>query len=213
MQTLRELEPFFKGYVAIYVALMIICAVMLWRGRRSLRLFSADYGAFLRQPWRLTTFIIAAIGLTVVAPYTGDPTWDYFDAIMMSVFTYLSAPWVVGTLYLTAARRASLAQVYIAVILWMASASWCYDLYILFKQGMYPITWASNIAASSVLYLCAGLMWNLDWRAGHGVVFAFREPGWPQPVSSASFMRVAAFAAPFMIIVGVGVAYFLWTQL
>ena len=25
--------------------------------------------------------------------------------------------------------------------------------------------------------------------------------------------RVAAFAAPFMIIVGVGVAYFLWTQL
>jgi hypothetical protein len=80
-------------------------------------------------------------------------------------------------------------------------------------QGMYPITWAWNIAASSVLYACAGLMWNLDSRTGIGVVFAFREPCWPQPASGGGFARVAGFALPFMLIVGVGVAYFLWTQL
>ena len=213
MQALRELEPFFKAYVACYVALMVLGAVALYARRGHLALFTADYRKFLGQPWRLTTFTIAALGMVIVAPYTGDPTWDYVDAAMMSILTYLTAPWAVGTLYFALAGRARPIDVFIAVVIWLTSASWCYDLYILFKQGMYPVTWAWNIAASSVLYACAGLMWNLDWRAGHGVVFAFREPGWPQAVSSASFLRVAAFAAPFMIIVGVGVAYFLWTQL
>jgi hypothetical protein len=64
-----------------------------------------------------------------------------------------------------------------------------------------------------VLYACAGLMWNLDWRAGRGVVFAFREPGWPQAAGGGGFARIAAFALPFMLIAGGGVAYFLWTQL
>jgi len=213
MKVLVGLEPFFQIYIACYVLAMLAGALLLWRERNRLSLFSTDYGRFLRLPWRLTTFIIAAVGMTVVAPYTGDPTWDYIDAPMMSILTYLTAPWVVGTLYECLAGRALWVHVYIGIVLWMTSASWCYDLYILFKHGMYPVTWAWNIAASSVLYLCAGLMWNLDSRAGHGVVFAFREPGWPQAVGGGGFARVAGFALPFMLIVGVGVAYFLWTQL
>ena len=213
MKVLKELEPFFQAYIACYVLAMLVCVVLLVRERHRLSLFSTDYRKFLCVPWRLTTFIIAAVGLTVVAPYTGDPTWDYFDAIMMSVLTYLTAPWAVGTLYTMLAGRARPVEVYIAVVLWLTSASWCYDLYILFLQGMYPVTWAWNIAASSVLYACAGLMWNLDSRSGRGVVFAFREPGWPQPVGGGGFARIAGFALPFMVIVGVGVLYFLWTQL
>ena len=213
MKVLVGLEPFFQIYIACYVLAMLAGALLMWRERARLSLLTADYGRFLRLPWRLTTFIIAAVGMTVVAPYTGDPTWDYVDAPMMSILTYLTAPWVVGTLYQCLAGRARVAHVVIAIVLWMTSASWCYDLYILFKRGMYPVTWAWNIAASSVLYLCAGLMWNLDSRAGHGVVFAFREPGWPQAASGGGFMRIAGFALPFMLIVGLGVAYFLWTQL
>jgi len=213
MQVLRELEPFFQAYIACYLALIAAGAWCMVAQRKRLSLFSADYRKFLCQPWRLTTFIIAFLGMVLVAPYTGDPTWDYFDAAYMSLFTYLSAPWVVGTLYLACAGRARAVEVFIAVIVWLAVASWTYDLYILFKLKMYPPTWAVNIAASSVLYLCAGLMWNLDWRAGHGVVFAFREAGWPQAVSAGSFMRIAGFALPFMLIVGLGVAYFLWTQM
>ena len=212
MKVLAELEPFFKVYIACYLLAILACAALMLRERARLSLFSPDYRKFLGQPWRLATFIIAAVGLTLVAPYTGDPTWDYFDALMMSVLTYLTAPWAVGTLYMLLAGRARPGEVFIAAGLWMTSASWCYDLYILFKQGMYPITWAWNIAASSVLYACAGLMWNLDFRDGRGVVFAFREPGWPQ-AAGGGFMRIAGFALPFMLIVGVGVAYFLWTQL
>jgi hypothetical protein len=183
------------------------------RERRRLSLFTSDYRGFLGQPWRLATFFIAAAGITLIAPYTGDPTWDYFDAPMMSVLTYLTAPWAIGIFYRLLAGRARPAEVVVAAVLWMTSASWCYDLYILFKQGMYPSTWASNIAASSVLYACAGLMWNLDSRAGHGVVFAFREPGWPQAAGGGGFARIALFALPFMLIAVLGVAYFLWTQM
>jgi hypothetical protein len=213
MKVLKDLEPFFQIYIACYVLATLAGAALMLRERQRLALFSTDYRKFLGQPWRLATFIIAAAGMTLVAPYTGDPTWDYFDAPMMSVLTFVTAPWVIGIFYLLLAGRARPAEVFIAAVLWMTSASWCYDLYILFKQGMYPITWAWNIAASSVLYACAGLMWNLDSRAGVGVVFAFREPGWPQPVGGGGFARIAWFALPFMLIAGVGVAYFLWTQL
>lgn len=213
MQVLRELEPFFQAYIACYLALIVAGALCMIAQRKRLALFTAEYRKFLAQPWRVTTFVIAFFGMVLVAPYTGDPTWDYFDAAYMSLFTYLTAPWAVGTLYFACAGRARGIEVFIAAVVWLTVASWSYDLYILFKLRMYPPTWAVNIAASSVLYLCAGLMWNLDWRAGHGAVFAFREPGWPQATSAGSFMRIAGFALPFMLIVGVGVAYFLWTQL
>ena len=212
MRTLAGLEPFFQAYIAGYVLLMLAGAACLIAQRRRLSLFSAGYRRFLGQPWRLATFAIAFAGMVLVAPYTGDATWDYFDAAMMAALTFLTAPWAVGTLYLGLARRARAVELFIAAVLWMTTASWCYDLYILWKQGVYPLTWAWNIAASSVLYACAGLMWNLDWRAGHGVVFAFREPGWPR-AGAGGFMRIAGFALPFMLIVGLGVVYFLWTQL
>lgn len=59
----------------------------------------------------------------------------------------------------------------------MFSASWSYDLYMYFKLGEYPITWLANIAASSVLYICAGLMWSLDNVPKRGIIFGFMEPG------------------------------------
>ena len=213
MQALRELEPFFRIYIACYLAVIVLGAICMVAQRKRLALFSADYRKFLAVPWRFTTFIIAFLGMVLVAPYTGDPTWDYVDAAFMSLGAFLTAPWAVGTLYAALAGRARVIEAFIAVVVWLTVASWSYDLYILFKLGMYPPTWAWNIAASSVLYVCAGLMWNLDWRSGHGVVFAFREPGWPQAASSAGFRHIAGFALPFMLIVGVGVAYFLWTQL
>ncbi len=106
MQVLRELEPFFQAYVACYALAMLAGAALMLRERHRLSLFSSDYRTFLGQPWRLTTFIIAAVGMVLVAPYTGDPTWDYFDALMMSVLTYLTAPWAVGTFYLAAGAGA-----------------------------------------------------------------------------------------------------------
>lgn len=36
--------------------------------------------------WKVVTFLIATIAMTVIAPYTGDPTWDYVDAPLMYSF-------------------------------------------------------------------------------------------------------------------------------
>ncbi|MBC3918102.1 hypothetical protein H8L32_11490 [Undibacterium sp. CY18W] len=36
--------------------------------------------------------------------------------------------------------------------MWMFSASWCYDLYLLLRDGVYPLTWEANIYAPSVMY-------------------------------------------------------------
>ena len=100
----------------------------------------------------------------MIAPYTGDPTWDYFDALMMSVLTFTTAPWAVGTLYRALRRKADVAQAYVALCALLFSASWCYDIYLVFRDGIYPATWRANFAASSILYLLAGMLWSLEWR-------------------------------------------------
>lgn len=58
------------------------------------------------------------------------------------------------------------------------SASWLYDAYIWARDGRYPVTWSSNLVASSVLYACAGLLWSLSTRPGRPVTFAFLEANW-----------------------------------
>ena len=44
------------------------------------------------------TFVVATAGITLIAPYSGDPTWDYVDSVFMSVLAFATAPWVVGRL-------------------------------------------------------------------------------------------------------------------
>lgn len=156
------------------------------------------------------TFAIASISMTVMAPYTGDPTWDYVDAAFMSVLTFLTAPWAVGTLFLAIKGKSKPAHIFIAVCLWMISVSWAYDIYILLKHGYYPPTWVSNIVLSSILYCCAGLMWNLQKKPDRGVVFGFMADDWPNPDHELPLKNVFWFALPFMLLVTAMIAPFLF---
>jgi hypothetical protein len=195
---------------------MFACFIALGifiRKPESFSISSADYRRFILVPWKLVTFIIATIGLTIIAPYTGDPTWDYFDAIFMSIFTFITAPWVIGIFYLAAKQRTSLVNLYVAVCLWMFSTSWSYDFYILLRDGSYPATWSANIFASAVLYFAAGLMWNLDWRANRGMTFSFQEKGWPSVSKESKFSRVVWIALPFMLLVVASALYFVLPNL
>jgi len=149
------------------------------------------------------------IGLNAVGPFTGDPTWDFATASFMSIFTFLFAPWSVGVLYRAMAAKETATSVYIAICLWMFSASWSYDLYLLIRDGYYPVTWSANLFASSILFVCAGLFWNLSFSPGRGVHFAFTEPDWPQLEARQSFSRLFWFALPFMILVSAMILYFL----
>lgn len=195
-------------YVGVYMLACVIALVVAFHNRRTITLFSVGYRKFMAAPWKITSFAVAALGMVWIAPYTGDPTWDYFDAALMSLLTFASAPWAIGTLYLFLRRKAHATHAYVAMCCWLFSASWYYDLYILLRDGQYPMTWLPNIFAASVLYVSAGLMWNLEWRQNRGVIFAFMEEGWPQAAAQANFIRIFGYAMPFMILVAASILYF-----
>lgn len=194
------MSTFFSVYIALWASACLVAIVLYVKDRSSYALSHANYWRFLFQRWKVITFLVATTGMTVIAPYTGDPTWDYFDALFMSFLTFFTAPWAMGALYKAAKKELPLRQAFVAVCIWMFSASWSYDLYILIRDGDYPITWLPNIFASSVLYISGGLLWNLDWRIGKGVFFPFMEDDWPMPSSQPVFKRLFWFALPFMIL-------------
>jgi len=204
------MDTFLYLYVAAWGTACLAAVVMALRDRSSYVIFHADYFRFIGQRWKWVTFAVALAGLTLIAPYTGDPTWDYVDAPLQSVLTFITAPWVVGILYQTMRRKVPLRQTYVAVCTWLFSASWVYDLYILCRDGSYPPTWSVNIVLSSVLYISAGLMWNLDYREGTGAVLAFKEDDWPAAPRRPVFHKIFWFAAPFIVVAAVLASVFLF---
>jgi len=202
-------DPFFYWYVGVWGTACAVALALVLANPKAYSFTEPAYFRFLGAPWKLVTFAIAGFGITVVAPHTGDPTWDYYDAAFMAILTFLTAPWSVGALYLALRGRSGLRQAWVAACLWMFSASWSYDLYLLLRDGEYPNTWLPNIPASSVLYCSAGLLWNLDWRPGRGATFSFQEPDWPHMAPAADFSRVVWVALPFMAVAGACILYFL----
>jgi len=196
-------------YIGGWLVACVVAIGLMVVHRHTLTLFGAGYRAYLLQAWKVVTFAIAATGMVVIAPWTGDPTWDYVDAGFMALLTFLTAPWSVGTLYLGLRRQSGLVALYVAACLWLFSASWSYDGYILLRDGYYPPTWLPNLFASSVLYCAAGLLWNLEWHPERGVVFGFMRPGWPVPAGAGGFLRVMLYALPFMLIAGAMIGAFL----
>jgi hypothetical protein len=169
--------------------------------RRELALFQGSYLRFLCRPWKLVIFGVAAIGFMLIAPYTGDPTWDWVDAGFMSALTFLTAPWVVGVLVRITRRQLSAWQASPAVALWLLSASWLYDVYVWNRDDLYPPTWASNLVASSVLYACAGLLWSLDLNPSGKVTFAFLQAAWLNGPSVRTSRVLWLWAAGFVVFV------------
>lgn len=202
------LPPFFVAYIAAWSAACLLALVVYLRDVPAFAFSHRSYWRYLGAPWKLVTFTVASAGITLIAPYTGDPTWDYVDALLMAVLTFVTAPWAVGIIFLALRRRAPLKQVWVAVCVWMFSASWCYDIYLVWRDGAYPLTWLPNIGASSTLYAAAGLLWNLEWRAGRGVVFGFMLDGWPAPAERAGQHRIFWFALPLMLFAAIAILSF-----
>lgn len=199
-----------KLYLACWIAAMGGALVLYLREQNSYPFSHAAYWRFLLVPWKVIIFIVAAAGITLMAPYTDDPTWDYYNAFGMSVLTFTTAPWAIGALYRSIQRLLPLRQAFAALCMMFFSASWSYDLYLLLRNGRYPSTWLPNLFASSFVYILAGLLWSLDWREGRGVVFAFTEKEWPAPPDPAASRKVLWFALPIILIVAALFLQFLW---
>lgn len=197
-------------YLSAWVLFCIGAAIYAALYFKKLCLFDRNYSKFLSEPWKLITFLIAVSLFAVVAPYTGDPTWDHIDATFMGVLTFLTAPYSVGIFYRslkTSQHRIS--EVLFATCLWLFSASWSYDLYLFWRDGSYPTTWFANLCASSILYALAGLLWNLEWQQNVGARFAFQQNDWPSRISQGWNWKLAWIAVPIMVIVAAIVGAFL----
>jgi hypothetical protein len=135
------------------------------------------YWKFLFQPWKVFAFIAAAALITVVAPYSGDPTWDYPDSLAISFLTYFLAPWSIGAIFLSIRDKRFDRRLFVAICLFFVPC-WFYDAYILLRDHAYPGTWISNLVLSGSIVVLAGLFWNLAWRPGTGQHFAFTVTPW-----------------------------------
>lgn len=193
------MEPFFKFYIAAWALACALAAGLFLRDPAAFAIGRGSYWRFLGEPWKLATFAAGAALITLAAPYMGDPTWDYVDGFFMSVSCFATAPWVVATIFFAARGRARRDEAYVAACAWLFSTSWSYDIYLVWRDGTYPTTWFANLFASSVIYLAAGLFWNLEWQRGRGVIFSFMRPGWPSRPESSAFLRLAGYAAIFAI--------------
>jgi len=158
----------------------------------------------------MITFLIAGTSISMMAPYAGDPTWDRFDGALMAILTYLTAPWSVGTLYRVFKRKVGWRDAFVAINLWLLSAAWCYDAYLLWRDGEYPATWDINILASSCLYFAAGLFWNLSWAPARGAHLLFTEDTWFHTSEVASFRHIFWIAIPFIAFAAALLLPFLW---
>jgi len=193
------LEPFFQYYIAAWSLACLAALGLFLRSPAAFAIGRRAYWHFLGEPWKLATFVGGAALITLVAPFTGDPTWDYVDGFFMSVFCFTTAPWVVGTLFFALRRQSSRIETYVAICAWLFSACWSYDIYLVWRDGEYPATWFANLFASSVIYLAAGLFWNLEWQRGRGVIFSFMREGWPSRPAESHFFRLIGYAAIFAI--------------
>ncbi|HEX4513504.1 MAG TPA: hypothetical protein VH054_08210 [Polyangiaceae bacterium] len=199
-------------YLAAWSTACVVALVVASMRWRSFAIARRTYVIGMTRPWKLVTFALAFAGIVLVAPRSGDPTWDHADAAFMAVLVYTTAPWTLGVLY--RARTRSRAEVYVAACVWLFSASFSYDLYIFLRDGHYPRTWWSNLIVSSGLYGLGGAMWSLRGQSGarHGgaaaatgrPTFAFLRDDWPASLADGSTRPLLPYIAIFMIaIVGI----------
>src|SRR5262245_22819565 len=116
-----EMTPAFKVYTAIWISFLALGLVQFSRTAQKQVLLQKDYYRFLFQPWKVITFLISGTTITFIGPWTTDPTWDWVDGGVMSLLTYLTAPWAVGALYRSFFQGEGFAAVLPAAGAWLFS--------------------------------------------------------------------------------------------
>ena len=191
----------FLVYVALWFAACMVALGLAVRHRAEFPPLHTGYWRFLLAPWKVTLFAVALAGMVWLGPRSGDPTWDWVDASFMSILTYVSAPWAVGALWQVARRWLAWWQAYVAACLWMFSTSWSYDLYMLIRDGRQSPSWVENMLASAILYLLAGLLWNIEWSRARGATLAFLHQDWLRTSEPRGSLRTLALALPIVLLV------------
>lgn len=166
----------------------------------------------LLVPWRVAVFLPALVFVTFAGRYTNDETWDVVSGGGMSVLTVVTSGWSIGTQARALRREAGFSHHVVAIALALFSSSWFYDGYLLWRDGAYTHRWLGNLQLSPIIYGCAGLVMNLELRAGR-LAFAFTRADWPVPHNEAPSWKLVAAAVPLMLVAAwVLVAFVSWTM-
>lgn len=176
-----------RFYVAGWCAFTILAALVAWRSVR------IDWRAalrFLLVPWKVALFVPAILFVTFAGRFTDDETWDVISGGGMSILTVLTAWWSVGTAVRVLRRRAPARELLVAAATTLFSSSWFYDGYLLLRDGAYTQRWQGNLMLSPTIYLCAGLLSNLEIDEAGALTFAFTRPDWPQPRATSKRVRL-----------------------
>jgi hypothetical protein len=163
-------------YVCVSASALLLALVVLVRWHQELRV--VPYLRSMLAPWRCLTLGFALGVVAGAAPYSGDPTWDTADSLLVGVLVYLTAPWSVAQL--VRVRRASrLLLVWATAPAMFLVPCWAYDAYILARDGYYPPGWAPNLVLSGLICLCAGLFWSLGVSPSERSRLTFLWASWP----------------------------------
>lgn len=162
--------------------------------------FNRSYLSFITVPWKLAVFVPALLFVTFAGQFSFDDTWDIVNGAGMSVLTFVTAPWAVGVFFKASQRTASKHQVSVAVVAMMFSSSWFYDGWLVIRDGYYPSTWLPNLLLSPLLYLAAGLLWNLEIDENGKASFSFFRQSWPEHSPRTLSTALTNKAAPFIAI-------------
>lgn len=169
-------------YVAAWSSFTVIAALVAWR---SVRLEWRDALAFLLVPWKVAVFVPAILFVTFAGRFTDDETWDVATGGGMSILTVLTAWWSVGTAVRVVRRMARPRELVVALGATLFSSSWFYDGYLLLRDGAYTQRWLGNLMLSPTIYLCAGLLSNLEVDDEGRLGFSFLRLDWPRPLPTA----------------------------
>lgn len=157
------------------------------------------YLSFLTVPWKLCLFAPAFVFVTFAGQFAFDDTWDVVNGAGMSLLTFATAPWATGVFFKASQQTASRQQLTVAVVAMMFSSSWFYDGWLVMRDGYYSSTWLPNLLLSPVLYLAAGLLWNLEVDESGKASFSFFRQNWPErsphQFNAALILKIAPFVA------------------
>lgn len=186
----------FQVYLWVWTHACVV-ALGLFLGTRRMRAEVRPYVRFVTMLWKVAVFAPAGLFVTFAGQYAYDDTWDIVSGAGMSILTYMTAPWAVGTLYLAGAGRRNPVHAFVALVAALFSASWFYDGWLLLRDHVYPDMWLPNLLLSPFLYAAAGFLWNLEVDAGGKPTLGFLRPDWPAPPTVPQFRpKLALVAVP-----------------
>lgn len=204
------MSDFMLRYLVSWLAFCLLAVVLFFK---DVRVDWRSWWQALTVPWRLAVFVPGLLFVTLAGRFTDDETWDVVTGGGMSLLTWLTAGFSVGTLARAATGRLHHrpgSHLVVALALTLFSSSWFYDLALLLRDGAFSPRWLGNLELSPIIYVCAGLTLNLEVDERGRPTWAFLRADWPRPRGGASWPLAGALVPLVAIAVFVLVGFVGW---